>query len=277
MFKTAFRKAAVAAALVGGMGAAVASPTLTNSLGSFANFGGFDWASNGTAVVTGFLPTAASNTFDLRYWASAAVITNLGGTPNNAATAGLFNGAYEYTIEVLLNETSTCTVFTGPVCTTASFNVNSGTFNIWYDTTPDVNQTTGAGITDGILLLSGTVFAQPGGGFNVITGGNATLQGDVTFTNNAFIQPDLEKTTATSTLQLGSNITNFTPPSGQPGAGGSSTAIPGSTPNGATPIFFQADANQSFTARVIPEPDTLALVGLALTGLGFGAARRRKA
>ena len=267
MFKSVFRKAAVAAALVGGMGAAVATPTLTNAAGSFANFGGFDWASNGTAVVVGFNPFAVNSIFDLTYWASADTVRAIGGANLFATAPG-----FEYTIEVLLNETSTCTVFAGPggSCSTATFNVNSGSFRVWYDTTPNHNQITGAGITDGVLLLAGNVFAQPGGGFNVITGGNATLQGAVTFTNNSFINPNLGGTTATSTLQIGGNQTGWTAPTSLPGTLGGTSALP------ANPILFQADANQSFVVQRIPEPGTLALVGLALTGLGFGAARRRK-
>jgi len=275
MFKTAFRKAAVAAALIGGVGAAVASPTLTNTQGSFANFGGFDWASNGTAVVDSFNSFAASNTFNLTFWARASSIVDLNGVGIDNANLGLIlpsgGGGYEYTLRVLLNETSTCTVFSGLLCTTATFNVNFGSFDIWYDTSKNSNQITGAGITDGALLISGSISAQNGGGFNVLTGGNSTLQGAVTFTNNSFINPSLAGTTATSTLQIGANQTGWAAPTSLPGAAGGTTPLP------AGALTFQADANQDFTVQRIPEPGTLALAGLALTALGFGAARRRKA
>ena len=42
------------------MGSTVAmATTITTSTGTYANFGGFDWASNGLAVVDGYTLTAA--------------------------------------------------------------------------------------------------------------------------------------------------------------------------------------------------------------------------
>jgi len=248
----------------------VQAATITNSLTTVNDFGGFDWASNGTAVVDGFDPTVVNDTFSLTYYAKATAILD----PLGNAIYGLVGTPFEYTIRATLTETSTCLTFTAGICTNATFAVNSGGFQIWYDTTPDANMVTGAGITDGDLLLVGTILAQPGGGFNVLTGGLATLDAAITFTNTTYINPALTGSTATTTLQFGSSQTGWAAPVGtMPGAGasnGGTQALP------AGYLALQADANQNFTAATIPEPGTIALAGIALLGLGL-ARRARKA
>lgn len=267
-------KALVAVTALVGASSAFAGATLTNTKGPFPTWGGFDWASNGTAVVEGFDNTIQvgdpADDFSLTYWATASTIVDMGGAIINLATLGILDNSYEYTIEAMINETATCLVASGGFCTNAKFDVTSGSFKIWYDTSPDANQVTGFGITNGDLLMSGTILAALGGGFDVIDGGAASLIATVDFTNNTFINPDLVSTNATTTLQGAVTATGWVPATSMPGVAGATQALP------ANVIQLQADGNQNFDPAVVPEPGTLALLGVALGGLGFVGRRKTK-
>lgn len=263
------KKAFIAAAIGLSLMSAQAT-TITNTGGTF-DWTGFDWSANGTAYTTGFVP-AAGDLFSITAFAAAVTLKNgpedilglkLDSNANGAPPPG--TGWYEYTLRVLLNEkVNSCSAD----LTTCTFSVTSGSYDIFYDTTPDADARAGSlgtGFLNGAKILSGSISAQPGGTFTVAGAGGtgvASLLGTNTFTDSFFINPDVTSTTATTTLQIGNKFSNLYV---SPGGFDNVAFAPGT-------LVFQADANQSFST--VPEPASLALFGIAM--LAGGAASRRR-
>jgi PEP-CTERM motif len=243
-------------------------------------FGGFDWAQNGAAWVDDYdlvlsSATGATDTFAIYYQANAVSVDLVDGS---AASISGLNSGYEFTVTARAFLQGTCIAFLADSCGFVSLSIQPGSgYDIKYDDSVDASQLTGTGFTDGTTIISGDITGVLPANvqtdvFGFLSAGNplaVSLFGNVSFTNPAFIAPDLDTTTVTSTFQLNASGTNFTRPPNFDGVG-----APPAT-NSSDSFVVQADANQRFTERRVPEPETYLLMGLGL--LALGAVLRRKA
>ncbi|MCB1753241.1 MAG: flocculation-associated PEP-CTERM protein PepA [Gammaproteobacteria bacterium] len=248
-----------------------------NDDGVLQNFLGIDWHENASGWVQGFDLTAASNigdmdTFTFTYQAFAGSIATSSLYPNlRVGLPGPAVGGYELTTYQTITEKATCTAVN---CTSISIALVSGTWDVYFDITPDANTGAGTGFLDGVKILSGTwdtgftnfgANAPVGTPGAMGTGGGA-FTGTVTMTDNAYVNPDLLGTDLQASLFF-------------PGIGSytRSAAFNGVSTGTDTPTNFvlQTDTSQSFTQVTVPEPSVVAIMGAGLLGVGF-ARRRRK-
>jgi hypothetical protein len=292
MIMTHFKKALGGLAIVGMLAAAPAyaiSLNFTdpgNSLDttSLNPFGGFDWISNGSAVATGFVPGPGTvSNVTTQYLASANAVQDPDGNPfpflglvptwNPAsfpAIAPFVGDGFEFTVKATILETATCDA----TCSEASFFATGGTFAVYYDSTPNANRNLGTGYLDGTLIMSGSILPGFAGSFQTTSSsGNFNFKASIDFTEtdstkDAYITPELTSALSGAEIKIGTSTTAWVRPQSFIDAGFDAAKI-----NEPGVLVFQADGNTSVS---VPEPGTIALLGLGLLGMAGGAARRRK-
>jgi hypothetical protein len=244
----------------------------------------FDWQSSGDLVILDELVGGGSTANGTNYtsflaWAVNAVVgdtvtfalnaqarlndllDNLGNSiaPPELNSTGS-GGGFEITAALTGTETGTL-VAPGILV----FSGITGSYEYFFDDTPDSDVEAGTGFTDGVSFLAGNLGpAGNNGSFVFGVGGSSLLTNTVTSYDSSIIQTDpaaLAPLVGTTFDTLISFISN-----GEASVGdGNPIGLNGYLVQ-ELDLVFKADANTEFTAEA-PEPGTLFIMGLGLLGL----------
>jgi hypothetical protein len=113
---------------------------------------------HGGGWVQGFtIPAVVGGTdqFTFTYQAFAGTIGTTSPTPDlYVASPGTATGTYELTTYAVITETATCTSVISGQCAAIIISVDSGNWTIYFDTTPNANQSAGTGFLDGVAITA---------------------------------------------------------------------------------------------------------------------------